>query len=141
MKLTLGWMGILLLTASCATDTPNVDDLKGAWKGHSVKVKSSDPNLQSVYRNQYKLHETSILSFSENKTYRFQELTTHTTSDGHWKLEGDKLMISNFGDTLVYKIVSLSEDSLITSNMLKFNDGSNGEKSEIEVIQTYARAN
>ncbi|KAB2813708.1 lipocalin-like domain-containing protein [Phaeocystidibacter luteus] len=140
MKRTLGWMSILLLTAACSNESFDESDLTGAWRGHDVEIVTSDPSLVSIFKKQYSLHKSSVLNFSENKTYSFQEMTTHTSTDGKWYVNDQKLLITNFGDTVAYQIVKLTEDSLITSSTVHFDKAANGEKLEVEILQTYAKA-
>lgn len=108
---------IFILATSCGKSTEEL--LVGTWSGTDFKFDQSEgPDLAAMIEGGKGLHIDGKLILEATGTYIITSPEDMMNGKGTWKVKKDQLIMKseNKNEEVVYEIVSISEDQLITSN-------------------------
>jgi hypothetical protein len=113
--LTASLVAILLISCGKGTE----EKLIGTWSGTDFKFEQSEgPDLAAMVEGGKGLHIDGKLILEETGTFIITSPEDMMNGKGTWKVKNDQLIMKreNHKEEVVYDILSISDEQLITSN-------------------------
>lgn len=131
------WVAAVILSglASCSSGVSE-EKLEGNWKGEDFQfVQSEGPNVVAMIDGGRELHEQSELLLKADGTYEIVVKEDIPNGEGVWRvIDGNLLQTISGSDTILYEVMDLSENRLVTKHQVAYETPMGNLAGEITLI-------